>query len=222
MARHALTGQSVALPGPESHARSGQDSRRRLLDAVPGALARAGWPGLDPAQLCAAAEVPAEAFARHFTSEQACFLAAYRHHADQLIDAVRRAASQAEDGPEQVRDTFAILLGFLADRPAVAELIVVHVLSGGPQAVCERDRLAGALSRLIAARVRPGPTDRAAAGALRRSAGGAVAQLLYAWVAAGRADQLRELLPTCTYLALVVSLEPGDAATVSGLGGLEE
>lgn len=218
MAKVALTGDGTPPPGPiPGGTHEGEAALERLLDAVPPALQRHGWPGLDRLVLCAEAGVAASAFGDHFTDEQDCFLAAYRHHANRLVEAVRSGAADAVDDSDQVRGTFAALLGFLAGEPDVAELILVRVLGAGPQALAQRDRTAAQLSGLIAGRVLPGPADRAAAGALRRSAGGAVAQLLYSWVAEGHAGQLLELLPTCTYLALVTSHEPREAAVLAGL-----
>lgn len=218
MAKPVLTGERTAPPEPGPPVRGDDEEQlSRLLGEVPAALQRHGWAGLDPAGLCAGAGVDPDAFALHFADEQDCFLCAYRYHSDRLVEAVRAGPPAGAEGGEPVRQTFAALLGFLAREPAVAELILVRVLGGGPQALAARDERAAVLSGLIAGRVLPGPADRAAAGALRRSAGGAVAQLLYRWVAAGQAERLLELLPTCTYLALVASHEPGEAAALAGL-----
>lgn len=216
MVRRVLTGEPGSQHDNGFTTLTDDDARQRLLASVPTALAEDGWPGLDRHRLCALAGLPPDAFAEHFRSEQDCFLSAYRYHGQRLYEAAR-LSEQLAPGPDLVRATFTALLGFLASEPAVAELIVVRVLSSGEHGLTERRRVAHTLAALIAARTGPGPGSRTTAWALRRSASGAVAQLLYMWVAAGRASDLEMLVPSCTYLALVASIEPETAAALAGL-----
>jgi AcrR family transcriptional regulator len=192
------------------------DDWLRLVGAVPATLRASGPAGLRASDVSARAGVPPETFYEYFRDEPDCFLVAYRYHADRILAVVGNAAAAGTDWPERARFALSALLRFLAERPDVAYMATVGVLAGGPRALAERDRVLSALGELVGDRAlatAPDPPPRL----LLRTAAGSIAQLIQAWVRAGRTEQLEQLLPTCVYLALVAPLGPVAAAAESGL-----
>jgi AcrR family transcriptional regulator len=148
------------------------------------------------------------------------FLATYRHHAGELIAAVAAAQDAATQDGGDWRDraeaALSALLKGLAERPAVAHMLLIEVGTAGPKALAERDRAILRLGCVIG----EGALERAeptAPGLLFQNVVGSIVGLIYAWVLAGRTAQLEQLLPACTYLTLVALEGPGSAAARSGL-----
>lgn len=150
-----------------------------------------------------------------------CFLSTYRHYAGELFAAVAAAeAAAAQDAGSDWRDraesALSTLLRALAERPDVARMLLIEVGAAGAEALAERDRVILRLGCLIGqdALGRAEPTTP---GLLLRNVAGSIVGLIYAWVLAGRTGELEQLLPACTYLALVALEGPGSAAARAGL-----
>jgi hypothetical protein len=108
------------------------------------------------------------------------------------------------------------MLRHLAERPDLAYMAVIEVNAAGSSALGARDQAVGLLAALIgdeAFVTAPEPAPRL----LLRTIGGAILQLVYGSVLAGRDRQLEELLPTIMYMVLVALDGPQDAATRAGL-----
>lgn len=125
-----------------------------------------------------------------------------RQHQQELMAVVAGAASAGADWEERARFALSALLRFLANHPDVAHMGVIEVMAAGPRALAERDQAISALASLIgeeALDAVPNPAPRL----YLRAVAGAILQLVYAWVLAGRTAQLEQLLPTCMYMPLV-------------------
>ena len=127
------------------------------------------------------------------------------------------AAVAGSEWQERARFALLALLRFLAERPEIAQMAVMEVLAAGPSAVAERDRAVSRLAALIGEEALAVAPNRAPALLLEVIAG-AVLQLIYARVLAGRGDRLEELLPTLMYMVLVALHGPVRAAALAGLG----
>jgi AcrR family transcriptional regulator len=189
--RHRLTRGAVV-----------EHQRRRLIRAVPAAVLAKGYGALTVEDVSVGAGVSRRTFYENFRDKEDCFMTSLRQHEQELMAAVAGAASAGGDWQERARFGLSALLRFLAKRPAVAHMSVIEVMAAGPRAVAERDQAISALASLIgedALAAVPNPAPRL----YLRTVAGAILQLVYAWVLAGRTDQLEELLPTCMYMSLV-------------------
>jgi hypothetical protein len=95
-------------------------------------------------------------------------------------------------------------------------MAVIEVNAAGPDALAIRDEAVGLLAALIgdeAFVTAPDPAPRL----LLRTIGGAILQLIYGSVLAGREAELEELLPTIMYMVLVALHGPHGAAVLAGL-----
>jgi AcrR family transcriptional regulator len=203
--RHGLTRGAVV-----------EHQRQRLIRAVPAAVRAKGYLALTVEDISARAGVSRRTFYENFRDKEDCFMTSYRHHAQELMSTVGAAASAGTDWEERVRFALAALLRFFADQPDVAHMGVIEVMAAGPAALAERDLTVVALAARIgeeALAVAPSRTPRL----LLRTAAGAILQLIYGWVLAGRADELEQLLPMSMYMVLVASHGPVGAAAKAGL-----
>jgi hypothetical protein len=105
-------------------------------------------------------------------------------------------------------------LGYFARQPEVAHMAVIEVMAAGPPALAERDATVATLAALLgeeALGTAPDPAPRL----LLETTAGAMSQLIYARVLAGRAAELEDLLPTIMYLVLVALDGPARAAALA-------
>jgi AcrR family transcriptional regulator len=184
--RHKLTREAVAL-----------SQRGRLLDAMVDASAEHGYRSVTISDVVALARVSRRAFYEHFASKEACFLAAYDHTAEQMIEPLLSAFRPVDDPARRARAYVQALLASLAGRPALAQMLVIEV-GGGGRAALERRlrmhrRIAGAIVELNR-QTRAAGVDVPAMTAGRALAlVGALIELMHATLHDGGADKLPEL-----------------------------
>lgn len=202
--RHGLTRGEVV-----------DNQRRRLIAAVPGAVHEKGLAALTVEDISVRAGVSRRTFYENFRDVEDCFTASYRQHAQDLLAVVGGAAAAASDWQERARLALLAMLRYLAQRPDLAHMAVIEVLAGGPTALAERDQAVGLITALVgdeALAAAPDPAPRL----LLQVIAGAILQLIYARVLAGRTDTLEELLPTSMYMVLVALHGPRGAAAKAG------
>jgi AcrR family transcriptional regulator len=193
-----------------------EHQRQRLIRAVAPAARAKGFSALTVEDISVGAGVSRRTFYDNFRDKQDCFITAYCHYADELLNTVVVAAAAGTDWRERGRFALAALLRYFAERPDVAHMGVIEVMAAGPAALAERDRAVLALSALIADGALPASPARAPT-LLQRAIAGAVLQLIYAQVQAEHAAELEDLLPVSTYMLLVALDGPAGAAARAGL-----
>jgi AcrR family transcriptional regulator len=169
--------------------------RARLLDAMARVVGERGYGAASVADVVRAAGVSRTTFYELFSSKEECFLEAYRHGVDVLVDRVREAVRAAPDEwRAQLRAGIRAYLTELASEPVFARTYLLEIHAAGGAAL---DARAEALRR-FAARYRA-TFERAHAG--RRPPpeeallvlGAGTEQLAAERVRAGRAAALEEL-----------------------------
>lgn len=203
--RHGLTRGEVV-----------ENQRRRLIQAVPAAVRQKGFAALTVEDICAGAGVSRRTFYENFHDAEDCFVASYRHHAQELMTSVRGAATAGADWQGRARLAMLALLRYLAQRPDVAHMAVIEVHGAGSAAAAERDQAVASLRLLIGEEALGTAPEPAPALFLEVIAGG-ILQLIYARVLDGNGAKLEGLLPTIMYLVLVALHGPVGAAIESGL-----
>ena len=203
--RHRLTRGAVV-----------EHQRQRLIRAVPGAVRAKGYVALTVEDISVRAGVSRRTFYENFRDKEDCFMTSFRQHGQELMAVVTGAASAGSDWQERARFALGALLQYLSRSPDFAHMAVIEVMAAGPEALAVRDESISGLATLIgdeALAVSPNPAPRL----LLRTIAGAILQLVYAWVLAGRTAELERLLPTSMYMALVALYGPTGAAAKAGL-----
>lgn len=118
--RHGLSRQFVA-----------QDQRERLLISIADSLHEHGYDKTTVSLVTTHARVSKSDFYRHFSSKDACFLAAYDDAVEQLRGRVLAACAARDSWADGVCAALAAALGSLAGDPARADLLLVEGLRAG-------------------------------------------------------------------------------------------
>jgi AcrR family transcriptional regulator len=138
--------------------------RGRILDAMARVVADRGYAAATVADVVRAAGVSRTTFYDQFTSKESCFLDAYRHATDVLVDRFR-AAVHAADGAgwrAQLRAGIRAYLDMLAGEPSLARLSLLEVHHAGEDALRERgDSLRRFADRYLATYEQARATDPA-------------------------------------------------------------
>jgi AcrR family transcriptional regulator len=154
-----VTGEPASVPRtlPRGRHRLSREivvasQRSRLLEAMIEASAERGYPAITIADLVERAGVARRTFYEHFDNKEACFLAAYDYTAEQLITPLLDAFRPVDDAMTRAAAYVEAALTALADRPAVARMLIIEVGAGGLAAIARRlemhRRIAGAIVEL--------------------------------------------------------------------------
>jgi AcrR family transcriptional regulator len=109
--------------------------RARLLAAIAAVVADKGYAAATVADVVREAGVSRSTFYELYASKEQCFLEAYRHGVDVLIDAVRSAVREDEDWREQLRAGVRAYLRMLAAEPRFARTYLIEIHMAGPAAL---------------------------------------------------------------------------------------
>lgn len=118
--RHGLSPDFVA-----------KNQRERLLTALAESLYERGYEKTTVAAIGKRAAVSKSDFYKHFESKEACFLAAYDDAVERIREHVLAPCDQRRRWEERVLASLASLLAFLAEKPALARLVLVEGLRAG-------------------------------------------------------------------------------------------
>jgi AcrR family transcriptional regulator len=194
--------------------------RDRLYDGLVHTVAAHGYIDATVTDICRAAGVTRPAFYVHFDGKQDAFLATYRHGTGVLFRMMEKAYSQGEDWREGARSGLRVLLDVLASVPAFAQMAIVEIEAVGPPARREREDLLRRFAQFFAEAPRPGGPARP--DVLIATLVGGVYSAIYRYVAAGKATELPELLPTLEYFLFVPFLGATEAAREVDAGDGED
>jgi AcrR family transcriptional regulator len=130
---------SLVSEHPDVGGRLGPPSegqRARLLDAVARVVADKGYVACTVADIVRQAGVSRSTFYALFAGKEACFLEAYRHGVDVLVERVRVAVREADpdDWRAQLRAGIGAWLDNLAAEPRFARTYLLEIASAGPAA----------------------------------------------------------------------------------------
>ena len=123
--------------------------RSRLLAGALAAVVDEGYAAVMVAHITARAQVSRRTFYELFENREACLAALV----DEILATVEGELAQADLGGlgwrERVRDGLRVILGFLDREPALARMLVVEALRGGPVVQARRERALALLAQAI-------------------------------------------------------------------------
>ena len=183
------------------------DRRQRILDAMADAVAEKTFSATTIADIVSRAGVSRATFYKQFAGKRSCFEVAVDAFVAELRDAAKGAHSSADPPAEAIRKASVAVLGLLAAKPAYTKLALIEAVAVKPTTV---DRYRHLLVDALAAQWAPDelPNDT---GDATRAAFGRAQVLIFDQIAAGRVEQLPELLPDLVYIALLSFAGPDEA-----------
>jgi len=190
------------------------NQRQRIVDALVHVVFAYGFQAASVERVSARAGVSRRTFYEQFESKEDAFAQATDAAAAQLLARVEAATARGATASDQLREGLAALLDALAEQPQLAHLCIVAVLTAGPLAIERRDAQMRAFARLldeIAARAAGSPLPPLTSEGIV----GAIYDVVYKRIAAGRASELPGLLDDlhrfCALLVDRASDPRGDA-----------
>jgi AcrR family transcriptional regulator len=207
--RHGLSREAVL-----------HSQRERLLEATAQVTATRGYEATTVADILAAAGVGRESFYEIFDDRRDCVLAAHQVLLDDLIAKVREAYDGPGEWVARCQATLAVLLGWFAADPLAGRFLLVELAAIGPEF---HERFQAGFERFVAVIDSGLPADLPDARPLPATslAVGAAISRVYGEVAAGRTEDLLDLLPQLTYEVLVPFLGE-DAAREAAFATLDK
>ncbi len=113
-----------------------------MLDAIVELIAEQGYARTTVGGIAAKAGVSRTTFYEQFASKEACFLEAYRHAVDALLERVRtavHAVGTSAGWRVHLRAGIRAYLHALSERPHVARTYLLEIHAAGPEALAARD-----------------------------------------------------------------------------------
>ncbi|HWY19100.1 MAG TPA: TetR/AcrR family transcriptional regulator [Solirubrobacteraceae bacterium] len=143
--------RSRKAPGEKSSSRERvvEIQRTRLLVAALGAIDELGYARVTVAHIAARARVSRRTFYDLFDSREDCLLAALQSVAAMIRDELLAAELDGLAWRERVRTGLWSILSFLEREPALARVVVVQGLRGGPKVLERRERILAELARVV-------------------------------------------------------------------------
>jgi AcrR family transcriptional regulator len=201
--RHGLSREFVA-----------QNQRERLLASIAESLHQHGYDKTTVSLITAHARVSKSDFYRHFSSKDACFLAAYDDAVERLRKQVLAACAERRDWADGVCAALSAALAFIAREPANADLLLVEGLRAGP-GIYERFQTA---VQSFVSHLRDGAPAPASDGVspegIDDAVVGGVASLLSRRVLAGETKSLERFFPDVAEFTLTPYLGSAEARRI--------
>jgi AcrR family transcriptional regulator len=177
--------------------------RERLLAAMIDTVTASGYNTLTVQNVLTRAGISRPTFYEQFEDKEDCFLAAFDAAAGRLRDRIAAAVADAGSSwQSQLRSGIAELLGYVADEPQEARMVIVEARASSPAGLRRRDELLDHFASCIDALVREDLDEPPSAIAAAGVAGG-IEAVLYARVQKGETEDLDALLPSLMYFAVL-------------------
>jgi AcrR family transcriptional regulator len=178
------------------------NQRQRILAAVADVTSLAGYAAMSVEDIIGTAGVSRRTFYDTFTSKEDAFLAALDGVVASLVDRVKAAHAASGSFPDGVRACLEAFLGFIADEPHLADMLLIEALAAGPAAIERRnatlktfaDMLRSAAAQLEDARHPPDLTAQAVVGG--------IFEVVASRVIGGESRTLPALAPHIAYFVL--------------------
>jgi AcrR family transcriptional regulator len=202
--RHGFSREQVA-----------HNQRERLIAGLATAVAEKGYRAATITDITKRARVSRRVFYENFEGKEDCFQAAFEVVVEHVRELAIEAIADVGEWPEKAVAAARAALGFFAEEPDLARLCLVESQAAGP-AVAGRfhEAVYEVVPYLEQGRTQR-QADRELPATTEESTIGALVMLASRKVAAGEAEQLRELLPEFAEFILAPYLGAERAAEVA-------
>jgi AcrR family transcriptional regulator len=199
--RHGLPRELVA-----------RSQRLRLLNATIAVAGAEGYAATTVTAVIARANVSRKTFYEQFADKEDCFLAAYELVVERARAGILEAYAVEAPWTGRVRAALAWALDALAAHPHEARIAFIEVLTAGPRARERRDLALRDLASLFAPGFEAAPAGAGVPASTPTAVAGALSELIAARIRRGGAEQLPQLLPDLLYCTLAPFVGPVAAA----------
>ncbi len=175
-----------------------QSQRQRIIDAMIESCAEKTYAATTIADIVRRASISRTTFYKRFSNKRACFDGALEDCLETLQTAALEARDQADSPAEALRKAATAMLELMADKPALAQLVLGDAMTVEPAIVDRyRELVIPAVEELWNG---DGPKQPHTDPGL---AFGRVQVLIFSQIAAGHTKRLPALLPEIVYIGLL-------------------
>jgi AcrR family transcriptional regulator len=178
------------------------DQRRRMLAAVPHVVAEHGVEGATIDQIVKIAAVRRNSFYEQFEDKRECIAAAYEIAQERLLGKVTYQCYAHSDPAERIRSALTAALELLADKPALARLVVLEAPCAGPELVERHHHWLDRYGRMLRFAAIGAPGVAMPNPAIESAIVGGVVSRIKELLLAGEAERIAELAPELTTFTL--------------------
>lgn len=184
------------------------ERRERILAAVARLSVRPGYAEMTVADIVAEAGVNREAFYELFRSKEDAFLDTQTMALQESMSLAGAAFFAGESWPDQVWGGLETLLRYIASRPHLIHLDAIEAYAAGAAAIRRSFENRMAYTVFLEDGYRQRPQAKSLPRLCSEAIAAAIQELVRCQVAAGRTEQMLEILPEAVYVALAPFIGP--------------
>jgi AcrR family transcriptional regulator len=193
-----------------------KNQRERIVDATAAIVAEKGLQALTIPEIARRANVSHQTFYEMYPTKDDAFLGAQKVGLHQAFTiAVRAYEAQGDDWPMGVAAGIRALLDYLASEPAHAHLTVVDTFAASPLAIEIRDTGVHAFAAYLQPGYHYAPPERSIPGIAPEAIAGGIWQVLYNHIEHEGVEDIAELAPQLTYVALAPFIGGKEAGRIA-------
>ena len=178
------------------------DQRRRMLEALPHAVADNGFEGMTVEHIVKLGQVRRNAFYEQFADKRDCFAAAYEIAQERLLGVLTFQCYTHSGLAERLEAALGAGLGLLAANPSLARLVVVEAPAAGEEIAARHHEWLDRYGRLLQLAAVGSRDVAAPRPALEGAILGAILSRVKQLILAGEVGELPSLCPELTQLTL--------------------
>lgn len=183
--------------------------RRRIMDAIAELTAEKGYEATKIADIVRRAGVARKTLYDNFEGKEEVFLAAFDAAVDDAMTRIEAACAGVEGWEDRVQAGLAAFLDYVAEKPALARMCTIEVLSATPAAT---QRYEEATQRFVALTKRTVPHDDRLPDTIEETLVGGVAWIVYQQIRRDETETAPALLPELSEFMLAPWLGAEEAA----------
>jgi AcrR family transcriptional regulator len=189
-------------PADSPRSRRSLSQRERLIRGAAQAAYERGYEGLSIPAISGAAGVSNQTFYEHFANKDEAFLAAFDELAREAFETTATAYAAAGDKPEALGIGIRAMLEYIAGNKLFAKLAFFEIGVGGPGAIDRGTTMLQGFTVFLAKGTAPSAVTKELDPTAQEAIGSGIWEVLLYELASGRREQLPELAPEVTRLAV--------------------
>lgn len=210
-AQYAISADAVAT-----------DQRRRMLEALPHAVAENGFEATTVERIVKLGGVRRNSFYEQFSDKRDCFAAAYEIAQERLLGVLTFQCYTQAGLADRVGAALGAGLGLLGSNPSVARLIVIEAPAAGKEIAVRHQEWLDRYSRLLQLAAVGSPDIATPRPALEPAIVGAIVSRVKQLILAGEARGLPGLCPELVQLTLSYYGSPALPPDPPGIPAVDE
>jgi AcrR family transcriptional regulator len=188
--------------------------RERIIYGTAEVMMSKGYANTTVADIVAEAGISREVFYEHFSDKQHAFMEAQQHPTQYILDACSAAYFSVEEWPERVWRAMRVLIGLIAEAPAMSHLRLVECYAAGPEAIRRAEEITRSFTFFLEEGYGCGEKARRLPRLSSEAITGAIFEILQRRVSRGEAAELPRHLPQIVYIAIAPFLGAEEAIEV--------